>query len=240
MSEQTRILVVDDNADLLQSFALVFALNCYAVDKADDGLAAVEKCRTVSYDAVLMDVIMPRMDGMQAFRRIRDLHPGLKVILMTAYADEEKIAAALAEGLYRAVGKPVPVTALLEILETATEKPSMIIVDDDINAAQTLSRIFELKGYNSRAVGSGEEAIRVVMDEDINVALIDIRMPVMDGFETSERLKKLRPSIANIIMTAYRDEVAVEIARALENTVEGCLYKPFEPGKAIEIINRLH
>jgi CheY-like chemotaxis protein len=238
MTEKKRILIVDDNDDLLQSFSLVLEYNGYEVDTARDGAAAVEKCRESQYDAVLMDVIMPRMDGLTAFRSIREICPGIKVILMTAYADEEKIAAAMAEGLYRAVGKPITVTSLLEVMEAATDKPSVIIVDDDINVARALSRIFELKGYVSYAVASGEEAIRMVMTEDIGMALVDVKMPVMDGLETAERLKRLRPSIASIIMTAYRDEVAVCIGQALGGPAKGCLYKPFEPNEALGMVSK--
>ena len=131
MKEQASVLVVDDNSDLLDTFSLILKRKGYNVDTAEDGLSAVDKYREQNFDVILMDIIMPRMNGVEAFRRIREINPGARVILMTAYYEEEQIKAALDEGVYRAIRKPVNIARLVEMIEEATLSPPILIVDDD-------------------------------------------------------------------------------------------------------------
>jgi len=241
MDRKARVLLVDDNPDILESFTLVLRLNGYTVDTATDGLSALEKCRHDNYDAVLMDIFMPRLNGMEAFHRIRGLHPELRVILMSAYTDGVEIETALKEGLFRAVGKPMRINYLLNVIQEATADFKVIIVDDDVNIGGTLTRILKMKGYSACAVLSGEEAIKLLAKEghDIEMALIDIKMPDMDGFATLERLKEIKPALRTVLMTAYQDEMKDKITALAGELDSGCLYKPFEPSKVVELVGKI-
>ncbi len=127
MKKPVSILVVDDNPDLLNTFSLMLKRHGYNVDTAEDGLAAVDKFKRHHFDVTLMDVVMPGMNGVEAFRRIREISPGARVILMTAYYNERKLKKALKEGVYSAVRKPVDVAQLLGLIEEAALE---ILTDD--------------------------------------------------------------------------------------------------------------
>jgi two-component system, NtrC family, response regulator HydG len=239
MKEQARILVVDDNADLLRTLALILKRSGYTVDVAEDGASAVEKFKTNNFDLALMDIVMPRMDGVEAFRKIRESKPGARVILMTAYSDEELIRSALDQGAYSAIYKPIDIAKMMNLINEVVLKPLVLIVDDDVDLCNSMARMFELKGYRASTAHSGEEAIRIVRQTQCAIAFIDVKMPYMDGLETYLKLRKINPNITTIMMTGYRDEVSETVKKALAADAATCFYKPFCPTEVIDFMNRI-
>ena len=116
-----RVLVVEDNpVNQLVAVGLLEALG-YAPETADDGVAALEALEAGAFEAVLMDVQMPRMDGYAAVRAIREREgdgPRLPVIAMTAAAIEGERERCLAAGMDDFLTKPVDVGALAAVLAT--------------------------------------------------------------------------------------------------------------------------
>jgi len=90
------------------------------------------------------------------------------------------------------------------------EKKSILIVDDDVGICRTLSLIFEKKGYEIEAAGTGQEAIEKAQGRFFNMALLDIRLPDMDGVELLAPLNAIRPDMVMILVTAY---ASLETAR---------------------------
>lgn len=95
-----RVLLVDDQRVVRDGLALLLGLlgSVELVGTAEDGLDAVRKAGELQPDVVLMDLRMPRMDGVEATRRIRSEHPDVQVIVLTTYADDDSIFGALTAG----------------------------------------------------------------------------------------------------------------------------------------------
>ncbi|TCC48878.1 response regulator transcription factor [Kribbella capetownensis] len=95
-----RVLSVDDQRVVREGLALVLGLlpDVEVVGTASGGEEAVRMVGELKPDVVLMDLRMPRCDGVEATRRLRDLHPEVKVIALTTYADDESVLAALRAG----------------------------------------------------------------------------------------------------------------------------------------------
>jgi DNA-binding NarL/FixJ family response regulator len=100
MSENVRVVVVDDQSAVREGLALLIEAlpGISVVGQAADGLAAAEVVADTTPDVVLMDLAMPRCDGVTATRRIRDDHPGTQVVVLSTYADEDSILRALDAG----------------------------------------------------------------------------------------------------------------------------------------------
>ena len=109
MTNQASVLVVDDNEDLLDTFSLILKRRGFNVDTAENGLSAVDKFKSRHFDVTLMDIVMPEMNGVEAFKKIKEISPGATVILMTAYSEDELISMALDEGAHRVVHKPIKI-----------------------------------------------------------------------------------------------------------------------------------
>ncbi len=122
MAKQVTILVVDDEQVHRYMLCSMFKEWGWKCVEADDGRTAVEAVQKFSYDAVLMDVRMARMDGMEAFSRIHASHPALPVIIMTAYSSVDAAVEAIKHGAYDYLTKPLDFDRLRLTLERAVDK----------------------------------------------------------------------------------------------------------------------
>lgn len=118
-SKRKTILIVDDDVDLLENTAFMINNMGHKAFTAKDGDEGVEKYRDVKPDLTFMDIRMPKMDGYDAFFKIKQYDQDAKVILITAYnQDEKKYLKAKNMGLVEAVSKPYS----YEIIENLIDK----------------------------------------------------------------------------------------------------------------------
>ncbi|MEO3827833.1 response regulator transcription factor [Actinomadura sp. B10D3] len=100
MSDKTRILVVDDQTVVREGLVLLLELlpGIEVAGACGDGEQAIAMVDELRPDVVLMDLRMPRVDGVEATRRIKEAHPDVGIVVLTTYADDESIFAALRAG----------------------------------------------------------------------------------------------------------------------------------------------
>jgi PAS domain S-box-containing protein len=131
-----RLLVVEDNAVNRELITILLSPFDIDIDTADDGAEAVEAVGRERYDAILMDMQMPVMDGLTATRRIRALSDrtaaATPIIAMTANVLPEQVARCLEAGMDDHLGKPINLAQLLAALDRWTSQP-----DDDARAGAT-------------------------------------------------------------------------------------------------------
>jgi DNA-binding NtrC family response regulator len=235
MPDRPTVLVVDDNKDLLMTFSMILKRRGFYVDTAPNGVSAVDKYKERGYDVTLMDIVMPEMNGVEAFRKIREMDPGATVILMTAYSEEEMIRAAKSEGAHSVIHKPIRI----EMIKKAADSQTILIVDDDEDICQTLTKALEWHGYSVITAGSGEEAINIAREKTCQIAFIDIKLPDIDGLETFLRLKEINPGILTIMMTGFRNEVKDALDKARAASAVTCLYKPFAPSEVADLVKKI-
>lgn len=112
-----RILVVDDDADVRGMVKLVLETEGYHVDVAEDGFAALRAVEATSPDCVVLDIMMPGMDGHAVLSRIRAGDRGdLPVVMLTAAADDDQAWRAWTEGVDYFLAKPFDAHELLRFL----------------------------------------------------------------------------------------------------------------------------
>ena len=122
------------------TFSMILKRRGFYVETAENGATAVDKFKEHHYDVTLMDIVMPEMNGVEAFQKIREMQPGATVILMTAYSEEELIQIARNEGAHRIVHKPIRIDQLIELIKEAAASQPILIVDDDADICQTLTQ----------------------------------------------------------------------------------------------------
>ncbi|WP_054032847.1 response regulator [Desulfatitalea tepidiphila] len=96
-----------------------------------------------------------------------------------------------------------------------TNKINLLIVDDEEQFLHSISRSLEMRDFNVTAVNRGDKALEVARNQPIDIALVDLKMPGMDGKETLEALKKQHPWMEIVILTGHGTiDSAAECSRA--------------------------
>ncbi len=101
------ILIVDDLRNMRLTLGGVLEDEQHNVVIVEDGYQAIEAVRVNNFDAVFMDIKMPGINGVETFREVKKLDSGIAVIMMTGYSVEDLIEAAIEEGAYTCLHKPV-------------------------------------------------------------------------------------------------------------------------------------
>jgi len=134
--KKTKVLVVDDHELVREGIVRLLKLfdNIEVIGEAADGLEAVSKVREDFPDLVLLDLNMPRMNGIDAIRKIKEISPEIKVIILTIHDDEEyvyKVTKAGAEGfIQKDITSEELNEAINKVLAGETVFPQSIIADD--------------------------------------------------------------------------------------------------------------
>ncbi len=123
-----KILVVDDDPMLRWTVKQSLEKVGHKIEEAHDGQAAAEKveARPGYFDAVLLDVNMPRLSGIDALARIKEADPKVFCVVMTAYTDHKDAVAAIRLGAFDYLEKPVDSKLLIEILDHATQARELV------------------------------------------------------------------------------------------------------------------
>jgi CheY-like chemotaxis protein len=121
------ILVVDDEEDVREGLGRLLEMEGYDVTTAENGLVALERAKEQRFDLVLTDLRMPGLGGVETLIGLKQLHPEMPVIMVTAYASAETVDRCKHEGAYGYVMKPFDLKHLLRVIEEAvpTGKPPL-------------------------------------------------------------------------------------------------------------------
>lgn len=112
----------------------------------------------------------------------------------------------------------------------------VLVIDDDPSICKTVGLLLEDHGYSPRTFTDPDAALETAENESFQIALVDLRMPALDGVEVVERLKKVDPRMSCIVMTAYPD-----LDSATETMRRGtCDYitKPFKQEELVKAVDR--
>ncbi len=237
--KKLKILVVDDNEDFAESMADVLGLDDHEVHTAYSGEEAEEKVKDQDYDVIFMDVKLPGRNGVEVFQDISKANNRVRIIMMTGYSVETLLDQAVQNGAWDVLYKPIDMEHVLDMLQKI--KPGgILIADDDPDFIGGIRRILVNNGYRVFTATDGEEAIDRIEINNIDVLILDLRMPVLNGLVTYMELQKKGRSIPTIIVTAYAKEEATALTELESMSVTGILRKPFDPEELLNAIDTLN
>ena len=242
MNETASILIVDDNINLAKTMSYILKQKGHTVATANDGLEAIEKIKDNFFDIIFMDIKMPLMNGVEAFKKIKKIKPEATVMMMTAYAVEDLVQEALKEGAYGIIYKPLDIDNMVNLVQKVRgdgQGALILVVDDDPGTYTTFKNVLSKNGCNVAICTNGEEAIAAVQEKSFDLIFIDMKLPTINGLETYLAIKEIDSDVIAIMVTGYGEEMAELVQSALDESAYTCLYKPLELSNVLQLIDNI-
>lgn len=228
-------MLVDDDLRVREMFYNLFSRKGYKVFTAAAAQEGIELINQVNPDLVLMDIKMPKMDGIQALKKIREMGVTTRVVMLSAAGEVEAEREARVFGasgfLRKALDVDIIAKAVDEILKERPdsgkeENRKILIVDDDLRIREILEKFLAKKGFEPITAASGEEALEKMAKEGPIAVLSDIKMPGMDGIMLLKKIREISEGIGVIMITGVGDE---DMARqAIELGAYDYIVKPLD------------
>jgi CheY-like chemotaxis protein len=247
-SEIKKVLIVDDDADVRTTIAECLRNEGWVILEAKNGLEALLHVKRERPAAVVLDLGMPRLGGLDAMKRIREFDRAIRVVVVSGGPDEHR-PRALELGAVAVLTKPI---ALPELLAALGEPPStrsappaaaprpatpaagpptgdrgrILIVDDDPEWCSLLGEFVSGLGYRTASVSDGVAAARSVADDPPDLILLDVEMPKLNGVEALPWLRRVVPGVKVIMVSGSK---SAEVAkRALAYGAFDYVVKPVD------------
>jgi DNA-binding NtrC family response regulator len=236
---EPKLLIVDDERDTCTNLADIFGDLGYDVRVAYDGPSALRLAERNSFDIALLDLKMPGMDGVELFKRLKDVSQGTAAIIITAYAASDTAREAMDAGAWGLMAKPVDVQALFRTIEEALGQPVVLVVDDDHELCESLRDVLLQKRYRvcvAHDVPGGQQQLK---RQDFQVVLLDLKLPTGSGTDLLQSVQKESPTARTIIITGHRSDVEQTINAALASGANAVCYKPFDVPRLLRMIESL-
>ncbi len=163
-----KILVVDDDKGIRQALRNILELEKYEIDEAVDGLDAIVKIKQNTFDVIIMDVKMPRMDGMEAIEKIQNIAPDVPVVMISGHGNIDTAVESVKKGAFDFIQKPPDLNRLLITLRNALDKSSLITEKKKLQKKVTGAKIQEIIG-SSDNISHIKETIEKVAPTDARV-----------------------------------------------------------------------
>jgi CheY-like chemotaxis protein len=247
-----RVLVIEDDVNNLDVAQRIIRAAGHEAIAATDGAAGIATARAEKPDVILVDLLLPRVDGWTVTKTLREDEwaKDVPIIAVSALAMQQDRARAIEAGCDDFVSKPYAPAELRAVLarflddggaatqtatrERAGKRPAIslgriLVVDDEPANVELLARRLEALGAEALRAMNGEEALAVAARELPDLILLDVMMPGIGGLETCRRLKindKTAP-IPVIFATALTD--AADLSKGFEVGGYDYITKPIEP-----------
>jgi two-component system nitrogen regulation response regulator NtrX len=121
-----KILIVDDEMPIRRTLREILEFEQYDVDEASDGLECVSKVQKEKYDVVIMDIKMPKMDGIEALERLQILSPETPVIMVSGHGTIDTAVEAVKKGAFDFISKPPDLNRMLITVRNAMERADLV------------------------------------------------------------------------------------------------------------------
>ena len=252
-----RVLIVDDEPGICQRLQRELRKEGCEVEYTTSPVGVLERLRNAeqegkAYALLLLDLRMPKMDGLALLKKIREARLDLDVVIITGYGDEDKAIESIRLGALDYLRKPISLeelhTAVFRVQQkrAAEEKRaleySVLVVDDERELCARIKRELDKEGYRTAVAYDGLEGLDYFSHHRVDVAIVDIRMPRMSGLEMLEKCREISDDFVSIIITGHGDhERAIQ---ALQLGVFNYLRKPISleelvisVGKGIEFLH---
>ncbi|MDX2001442.1 MAG: sigma-54 dependent transcriptional regulator [Chitinophagales bacterium] len=173
-----RILIVDDEKAIRRTMREILEFESYDVDEAEDGLQGATMIRENEYDVILLDIKMPKMDGMEVLEMAMQEAPDTPVIMISGHASLENAVEAVKKGAFDFISKPPDLNRLLITIRNALDKSNLL----------TETKVLKRKVTKTREIIGDSPSIKKIKETIERVAPTDARVLITGENGTGKEL----------------------------------------------------
>lgn len=162
------ILIIDDEEAIRNALRDILEMEDYEVEEAKDGIDALSKIKQNSYDAIICDIKMPKMDGMEVLERAQLICPDVPIIMISGHGDIDTAVETVKKGAFDYISKPPDLNRLLITIRNALDKSSLVSETKVLKKKITKSKTQEIVG-NSAGILKIKETIDRIAGTDARV-----------------------------------------------------------------------
>ncbi|MGD2096798.1 MAG: response regulator [Desulfobacterales bacterium] len=216
-AKKINILLVDDNQKFLNSIAERTKLKGFNVFTATNGQQALDIAKKQILHVAVVDQRMPDMDGLIVITKLKEMAPEIKTVLLTGHGSEKLKEAS--EALNSSYFDKQDMSKFWSFLSNLPlGNINILLVDDNAKFLNTLAERIRLKGYEPYSALNGQEALEITKTTKIHMAVVDQRMPDMEGLVVITKLKEIDADIQTVLLTGHGDKKLMEATEALNTS----------------------
>jgi len=141
-----RILIIDDEGSIRRTLKEILLHEKYEISEAIDAIEGLSLLKTKTFDVILLDIKMPKMDGMEAFERIKVICPETPVIMISGHANIDTAVEAVKKGAFDFISKPPDLNRLLITIRNAIDKNDLITTTKQLQTKITTTKVSPIIG----------------------------------------------------------------------------------------------
>ncbi len=164
------ILIIDDEEAIRNALRDILEMEDYDIEEAKDGIEALSKIKQKGYDAIICDIKMPKMDGMEVLERVQILSPDIPIIMISGHGDIDTAVETVKKGAFDYISKPPDLNRLLITIRNALDKSSLVSETKVLKKKITKSKTQEIVG-DSAAITKIKETIERIAPTDARVMI---------------------------------------------------------------------
>jgi len=164
----TQILIIDDEKAIRKTLSEILSFEGYKIDEASDGEEGLAKFSKGTYDVVLCDIKMPRLDGIEFLEQAKAINPDTSIIMISGHGNIETAVEAVKKGAFDYISKPPDLNRLLITIRNATEKKELVTQTKVLK--RKVSKVQEMVG-ESKAIQKIKDTIEKVAATDARVLI---------------------------------------------------------------------
>ena len=227
------ILIVDDDHEVADTLAYIVGQGGYAVEIAYDGEWALHLANRNKFDVIFMDVLLPGMNGVECFIKLKGVCPKATVFMMTGYSSEQLAAQALKNGASDVLRKPVMPEDILAKIDRSSRN-AVLVVDDDEEVRDSCCAMLRKSGWKCEAAEDGETALAMASAKTYGAMILDLKLPSMSGIDVFSQMRGAGVAIPTLVVTGYDRDYP----HMTDPAVLGYLKKPADPRILLAMIER--
>lgn len=251
-TKEPKVLLVDDELEFLDATAKALRRRGFQVTTSSDGLAVLSLIEKLSIDVMVLDVKMPKISGYDLFMELKQMCQDIQVIFLTGHGQAKKAFDMTKEGAFGYLAKPCAIGDLAEMIREAykiggkdrqdreligsknQENIRVLVIDDEKEFLSSVRKVLSRRNMEIFTAENGEKGIEEIRAKAVDVVVLDIKMPGMNGIDVLTQIKKEKPFVEVILLTGH-----ASVSSAVEGLRKGAfdyLHKPEDMEELVRTI----